>query len=476
MMSLAKWKKVQITLLLGAATAMVAHAQTFTTLMEFNGVDGGGVGSQMVQGADGNIYGTTGAGANGRGSVFKLTELGWATLYSFCSLPNCADGWGPNAGLIQARDGNFYGVTTYGGSGGQNFDGGGTLFRIGAKGALTVLYNFCSQPSCADGMWPFGGLTQGSDGNLYGTTQSGGDATCNRPYGCGTVYKITLDGQFTKLHTFEFADGRGPAGNLVQGSDGNFYGTTVQGGENGDNGTIFRITPAGLLTTVHNFDNTTFYPLGLVLATDGNGYGTTGSGGPYGYGTVFKVTPNGALTTIYAFDGTTTGGGRGAGWLTQGTDGNLYGSDPGGTAQDIYGSIFSVTLDGALTSLHTFGGRRDGSRPLGLLLQDTNGSFYGAATTGGSKNYGTFFTLDVGLNPFVTLVRPAEKVGETESIIGQGFTGTTSVAFNGTSASFTVVSDTFMKAIVPSGATSGYVTVATPSGVLSSSRPFRVIP
>jgi uncharacterized repeat protein (TIGR03803 family) len=325
-------------------------------------------------------------------------------------------------------------------------------------------------------MWPFGGLTQGSDGNLYGTTQSGGDATCNRPYGCGTVYKITLDGQFTKLHTFEFADGRGPAGNLVQGSDGNFYGTTVQGGENGDNGTIFRITPAGLLTTVHNFDNTTFYPLGLVLATDGNGYGTTGSGGPYGYGTVFKVTPNGALTTIYAFDGTTTGGGRGAGWLTQGTDGNLYGSDPGGTAQDIYGSIFSVTLDGALTSLHTFGGRRDGSRPLGLLLQDTNGSFYGAATTGGSKNYGTFFTLDVGLNPFVTLVRPAEKVGETESIIGQGFTGTTSVAFNGTSASFTVVSDTFMKAIVPSGATSGYVTVATPSGVLSSSRPFRVIP
>ena len=210
------------------------------------------------------------------------------TLYSFCSQPNCVDGAYPQAGLVQGTDGNFYGTTANDAGPNQ-----GTVFKVTAGGTLTSLYNFCAQTGCPDGSQPSGGLVQATDGNLYGTTVLGGASDY------GTVFKITPGGTLTSLYSFcaagfSCADGGYPHAGLVQATDGNFYGTTFQGGAYGG-GTVFKITAAGTLTTLHSFGGfgTDGYApfAGLVQATDGNFYGTTNLGGPRGYGTVFKITP-----------------------------------------------------------------------------------------------------------------------------------------------------------------------------------------
>ncbi len=139
------------------------------------------------------------------------------------------------------------------------------------------------------------------------------------------------------------------------------------------------------------------------------------------------------------------------------------------------GTVFQLTPTGILTTMHSFDSS-DGAVPIGGLIQATNGTFYGSSSQAGPYNSGTLFSLDLGLGPFVTFVRAAGKVGQTGGILGQGFTGTTSVSLSGIPASFTVVSDTYIKATVPAGATTGYVTVTTPSGVLTSNVPFHVIP
>jgi uncharacterized repeat protein (TIGR03803 family) len=224
---------------------------------------------------------------------------------------------------------------------------------------------------------------------------------------------------------------------LVQGTDGNFYGTTSLGGINNNSGTVFKITPTGTLTTIYAFcsqsnctDGQQPYA-GLVLGTDGNFYGTTASGGSNDWGTVFKITPTGMLTTLYSFCAQT--------------------------------------------------GCRDGILPFGALLQATDGTFYGTTQNGGDSSYcnegcGTIFGLSMGLGRFVSFVRSAGKVGATAQILGQGFTGTTGVSFNGTGANFVVHSDTYLTATVPQGATTGFVTVATPGGTLQSNVVFRVKP
>ena len=264
----------------------------------------------LVQASDGNFYGTTTLGGSsgdcsypdvgGCGTVFKLTPSGTlTTLYSFCSQPNCADGGWPDGGLVQATDGNFYGTTSRGGVSsncpGPYVSGCGTVFKITPSGTLTTVYSF----NYTDGSEPWAGLVQGTDGSFYGTTEWGGT------YGHGTVFKITPDGTLTTLHSFNYADGSSPLGALVQATDGNFYGTTEEGGAAGP-GTVFRITPSGALTTLRSFDGSDGeYPNGLVQASDGNFYGTTGGGGancsPYGCGTVFKITLSGTLTTLYSF-------------------------------------------------------------------------------------------------------------------------------------------------------------------------------
>ena len=282
-------------------------AQTLTTFVNFDQTHGAGTESPVLQASDGNFYGTTYAGGTHLfGTVYKVTAGGLlTTLHDFCSQTNCADGMFPVGGLVQGNDGNFYGTTTQGGAHNQ-----GTVFVISGGGSFSVLHSFQG----TDGTEPFAGLVQGTDGNFYGTTFSNG------PIGYGTVFKITPAGVLTTLYGFSSGDGGEPAGTLVQGTDGNFYGTTVGGGHNSNCdgldacGTVFKITPGGVLTTLYNFcsqanctDGVEPYA-GLVQAGDGNFYGTTWLGGTNcrpgllgGCGTVFKITPSGTFTSLYSF-------------------------------------------------------------------------------------------------------------------------------------------------------------------------------
>jgi len=470
------------------ATAIGAHAQVFTKLADLGGSNVGTVPmSPLVQGRDGNLYGTAnGGGILGAGTVFKVTPKGTlTTLYRFCIAPNCTDGERPFGGLVLATDGNFYG-TTGGGGTGSDCTFCGTVFKITPAGALTTLYNFCSKPNCADGEWPWAGLIQVAGGDFFGTTDLGGSRGIN---GDGTVFKITSTGTLTTLLNFDSfngAVGADPLAPLVQGTDGNFYGTTESGGTNGL-GTVFKITARGTPKAVHSFkgtDGASPYA-GLIQGADGNFYGTTREYGDntncaYGCGTVFSITPGGILTTLHAFE--YTDGAYPFAALVQATDGNFYGVTYGGGNSlcangglNGCGTIFQITPDGLLTTVHIFDGA-DGANPWGGLVQATNGVLYGTTYLGGTYDVGTIFSLDMGLSPFVTFVRAAGKVGQTGGILGQGFKGTTDVSLNGNRANFTVVSDTYIRATVPAGATTGYVTVTTPTGVLTSNVPFHVIP
>ena len=479
-------------LALWLTTATASPAQTFNVLHNFDGTDGANPGTTLVQGRDGNFYGVTGGwlgegggGAYGDGTVFKITPTGkLAVLHNF----NGTDGTGPNGPLILATDGGFYGTTVWGGHPPtcSQAVGCGTVFKITAAGDLTTLYNLCSETNCADGAWPTGGLIQATDGNLYGTTNVGG------ANGNGTVFKITRAGGLTTLYSFcsrtNCTDGYGPWAGLIQATDGSFYGTTMAGGANTacsnqwsqtGCGTVFKITRAGKLTTLHSFDGSDgATPFGgLVQAADGNLYGTTGLGGASNAGTVFKITPAGTLTTLHNFDG--TDGNWPTAGLIQASDGNFYGTtEQGGVAPNSTGTVFQITPAGILTMLHNF--KNDGSeggRIWAGLLQATNGTFYGAAMYWAAYGDGSVFSLSTGLGPFATFVLDSGKVGWTAEILGQGFTGTTGVSFNGTpSTSFIVKNDTYLRATVPAGATTGPVTVTTPSGTLTSNVPYRVRP
>src|SRR5580704_3954197 len=345
-------------------TAIASPAQTFTNLITFDFTDGSNPEAALVQGTDGNFYGTTApyGGANYNcsndcGTVFKITRAGKLTTLHFFE---GADGSFP-VGLVQANNGKFYGTTTQGGSGiCEGYSGCGTVFEMTPGGTLTTLHSFDG----TDGEIAFG-LVQGADGNFYGITEGGGTST-NCPGfggGCGTIFKITSAGNLTTLHGFDGTDGSGPAG-LVQGTDGNFYGTTTAGGANND-GTVFKITLGGKLATLYGFlggaDGSR--PTGLVQGTDGNFYGTTTGGGASNDGTVFKITRGGKLATLYSFHGGADGQNPWAG-LVQGTDGSFYGTTTaGGSGSGCYprgaggcGTVFKITVAGTLTTLYSFSG------------------------------------------------------------------------------------------------------------------------
>ncbi len=215
-----------------------------TTLYSFGGSDGSGPWAGLIQATDGNFYGTTTqGGAYGDGTVFKITPSGaLTTLHSFAG----SDGSSPYAGLIQGTDGNFYGTTYYGGAATwcYGYAGCGTIFRITPSGTLTTLHSFDG----GDGAWPQAGLLQANDGNFYGTALTGGATTfCYGYPGCGTIFKITPSGTLTTLYSFQGSEGAIPIGGLIQASDGKFYGTTEGGGDTvdcqGGCGTIFRLVP-----------------------------------------------------------------------------------------------------------------------------------------------------------------------------------------------------------------------------------------
>ena len=287
----------------------ITPSGTLTTLYSFcslNNCADGRYPNGLMLAKDGNFYGTTNSGGiadcpDGCGTIFKMTPSGTlTTIYSFCfQNNNCPNGYTP-WGLIQAADGNFYGITGHGGASGNQCDGYGcgTFFKMTPSGTLTTLYSFCTQTGCPDGEFPNGELFQASDGNFYGTAPEGGIATCF-PNGCGTVFKITPTGTLTILHSFcsqpNCADGRYPTAPAVQGIDGNLYGTTYTGGAN-YNGTIYKITPNGTLTTLYSFCPENGCADGslpgapLVPAPGGNFYGTTNQGGTSNFGTVFRFT------------------------------------------------------------------------------------------------------------------------------------------------------------------------------------------
>ncbi len=458
-------KRKWLVFVLCATTAAAGlPAQTLATLYSSTGTDGALPQVALVQGADGDLYGTTvEGGANdtcarpvpGCGTVFKITPSGsLTTLYSF-GAQGGIHGKFPN-GLVRSASGDFYGTTYDGGKAGNTVINRGTVFKITPSGKLTALYSFCAQSGCTDGKSPAAGLVQATDGNLYGTTFFGGFG------GHGTVFKITPSGALTTLYRFcsqggICTDGFNPNSALVPAFNGDLYGTTLHGGDNGNYGTIFKITLGGTLTTLYSFCFSSVcsdgqYPNGLVQASNGDFYGTTSTAYPLDSGTIFKITPSGTLTTLYTFcpqypclDGRFP-----YAQLVQATDGDLYGTTAaGGTMDD--GTVFKITPNGALTTLYSFcaqSGCTDGAGPYGGLVQATNGDFYGTTGGGGTSGFGTVFSLSVGLGPFVETLPVSGKMGAAVRILGTNLTG----------------------------ASSGLVQVVTPATTLSSNVPFRVVP
>lgn len=441
--------------------SMRAEAQTVDFIAQFSGVQGSSTG--VVQATDGNFYGVA-SGASYHGQIFRITPTGKLnTIYSFCSLPGCTDGEYPGRAPILASDGNLYGVT----DGGTTI--GSTVYKVTLDGQLTTLYTFCAA-SCADGVFA-NGVIEGTDGNFYGTTAASGNG------GGGTIFRISPTGQFKLLYTFcslaKCADGSTPYFPPVQSSDGNFYGTTYAGGVAGG-GVVYELTPSGTYTVLHNFCGqsgmnckTGGNPSTVIADNKGNIFGTS----VYGDQVAFEITSTHQYRVLYTF---VSGGGPFTG-LTLASDGNFYGmTQDGGGRQE--GTIFKITPAGKFTNLFDFGCCNQGYDPSdGPLFQGTNGLLYGATLYGAPPCcYGTIFTLSNGMKPLVETVPVAGKVGQSVLILGSGLTGSSSVEFDGVKASFTVESDIYIKATVPTGAKTGTVSVVTPTGTLNSNPQFVV--
>jgi len=466
-----RWKKQCAVLVLCALIGIPVAAQTFTTVHSFTGVDGANPYAGLVQGLERDLYGTTiDGGAYGSGNVFRIDRLGNVTsIYDFCAQSNCADGQYPDSTLVLGPDGDFYGTTQNGGL--YNY---GSVFKISTSGVLTTLHSF----DIVDGVSPYGALLFASNGNFFGTTNEAG--ACAGGGGCGTVFTISPQGKFKTLYNFCMEsgcpDGEFPVGGLIEGSDGNIYGTTNAGGNStcpgGGCGTIYRITPSGAFTTLHRFNNTdgAYPPPALVEVRKGLFYGTTAGGGANHDGTVFAMTAKGAFKTLHSFDGTD---GSSPFVLTAGSDGNLYGTTLGGGNDDA-GTIFNITPDGNLTTVHSFA--QHFYYYFGGLTQGTNGKFYGTTYFGGPADDGTIYSLSTGLKPFVKVQPSVATEGAAVSILGNNLDSATNVTFNGTPASFQIISPTLVLATVPSGAESGMVEVIGPHYSLRSNVPFFVRP
>jgi len=437
--------------------------QTYADLHDFNTstLTSPGNPGVLAQGRDGNLYGTAPSGGTlGFGGVFRITAAGvYSVIYNF---DGTMHGKGPRGGLTLGTDGSFYGTTNQGGS--SNY---GTLFKITSAGALTVLHHF----AYADGTNPYAPPIQGTDGNFYGTCSSGGT-------GAGSVYKMTPAGVLTPIHIMAFSSGAAPQAPLLQGTDGSFYGTTQSGGAAGGDGEVFKITPAGAFTVLYSFDFTHgSQPIsGLVQGNDGSFYGTTSGGGSLDGGVVFKLTPAKVLTVLYNFNAkpASVDGKYADAGLTLANDGFFYGVTSGGGTNG-FGTLYKISPAGVYSSLYNFV-QANGSGPQTTLRQHTSGKFYGLANAGGTNSLGTIFSFDVGLKPFLATLPTSGKVAKAVGVLGGGLTGTTNLNFNGTNATFTVSSNTYITTSVPNGATTGYVNATTPGGAIKSIQKFRVTP
>ena len=441
--------------------AVCAQAQTVTVIAAENSLG-------MVQGTDGNFYGAGSAPGNLNGGIFRMTPTGEiSTVYRSCFQPNCTQPGPP----ILGGDGNLYGVSKFGG----NSTGSGTVYKLTLDGKLTILYTFCPNAGCADGQFPLG-LVLGSDGNFYGAAEEGGAGSGVS----GTIFRISPTGAFKLLYTFcslaNCADGTGAPSPPVQGSDGNFYGVAVFGGATG-HGVVYRLTSAGAYTVLYNFCSATDcldgnQPQAVTWSPSGTLLGVTNLGGDRNGGTIFEInlTKN-HFRTLHSFDASVDGGNPFYP-PTLANDGNFY-----GVVGDPYaaGYIFEVTPAGVYTSLYNFACCGLGTNPFGPLLQATSGKLFGEMEYSHHvTNSGSIFQLLNGIGPSVQPVPVAGKVGQNIIILGNGLTGSTMVTFNGVAAAFTVESDTYIKARVPLGATTGTVSVVTPGGRLNSNPQFVV--
>jgi uncharacterized repeat protein (TIGR03803 family) len=461
------------------STAIDLPAQTFTTIHSFGQAhEGSNPYANLVQGLDGNFYGTTYYGGDyGAGTIFRITPEGMlTTLFNFDGTDNGAD---PYCTLELGTDGNLYGTTVGGGTYSL-----GTVFKYSlAAGELTTLHSFDG----TGGNDVFGGLVRGDDGNFYGTAANGG------AYGTGVAFTITPGGRFKVLYNFKPGD-RGayfPAARLIQATDGNLYGTSTYGGS-ASQGAIFKISTRGAFTFLYGFCESDpscpdgEEPEGLVQGTDGSLYGVAPSGGdenspcdPYsGCGTLFTLAGGSGFSVVHTFD--FTDGEKSNSPPYQATDGNFYGTAlSGGTSGK--GVLYSLAPDGSYTVIYDFCSANsqcpDGALPLGSVIQGTDGNLYGAtAEDGAFHSGGTIYRVSLGLPPFIKTMPTLGATGDPVKILGNNLTGTTNVAFNGISTTFTVVSDTLIKTTVPAGATTGSVQVTTPTGTLTSNVVFRVRP
>ena len=366
--------------LLSSLACSLAAAQTLEILYSFSGADGAYPVAGLTLGDDGAFYGTTGAaGTFGKGNVFRITTNGvLTTLVSF----NNTNGSMPRD-LTKYGVGSFYGTTVSGGLYNK-----GTVFRVTAGGELTTLVNF----NTTNGAVPQSGLTLGQDGNFYGTASGGSTNSA-------TFFRMTPDGDLTTLATFPSAYGAGPRhATLVQSPAGELYGTTMSGGP-ADAGTVFKVTTNGVLTLLHTFTGGADggNPLAsLVQGADGNFYGTAQVGGDFDAGTVFSITTNGVLSTLVSFAG--TNGATPQTGLTRGDDGALYGgtelggpgyADGVGTG---YGTVFKLTTNGGFSMLAAFA-YTNGFGPVSGLAFGPDGELYGTIEDGGNGQSGEVFRL-----------------------------------------------------------------------------------
>ncbi len=375
---------------LAAISVAPVHAQvaTETVLHTFSssrkGVNPvGGV----VRGPGGNLYGTTAAGGSSNaGVVYRVETTGHETvLYAFTG---GADGSAPNWGLISDPAGNLYGTTTEGGT-----VGGGVIYKLDTTGHETVLYSF---PGGGDGLYPNGGLTLDSAGNLYGTTSSGGRS------GQGILFKLNAAGGYAVLHSFTGgADGGAPGGALIGDGAGNLYGTASAGGTFGK-GVVYKLDAAGDETVLHNFGtgNDGGGPIGGVIRDSaGNLFGAAANGGPADEGLVYKLDATGEETTLYSFTGGADGGAPN-GDLTGDSAGNLYGTTAleghvpeCGNFGNGCGVVYKLDKVGHETVLYTFSNGTDGDGPVGVI-RDAAGSFFGVTHGGGTSNAGVVYGID----------------------------------------------------------------------------------
>jgi uncharacterized repeat protein (TIGR03803 family) len=399
-----------------------SQAQTFTTFYDFGSPSDGTNGTFpncLIVGTDGNLYGTAaGGGTNGSGTAFKLTTEGTFTLlHTFCNTIVCPGTPEEPNGIVQGIDGNLYGTTSLGGVNDE-----GAVFKLTTQGTFSTVYSFCSVTNdgiCLDGNTPRVPLILGSDGNFYGTTTGGGSNDE------GTVFKITSEGTLTTIYHIpnSLAVGQITQVPLYQGSDSNFYGISDIGGAEG-NGLVFQLTSQGTFTAIYNFCTSTnpaapcadgSSPLAPLIEVGGNLYGTTRadgeasvdglSGGGTAFGMPLDGLPSGSLIPLYNFcnGGCTAGEGQDpTSALVFGSDSNFYGT----TSED--GGVFQLTAEGTLTTVHKFcsvtnsshaclDGSIETDHPAAAIVQGHDGNFYGVTDGGGAEGDGIVFKLDVGL-------------------------------------------------------------------------------